>query len=139
MDIRHGRNVAAAGDVVLNYPPIDDEPRGFTAGEWLQIIAENERKGEPLMAVCEDCLRPYGDEHGFPDLVIPYWAWEKISTRHNDSGLLCPSCICARLSNAGIRCTGAFMSGPIISVSYHVMDLERRVENIELRCYKRSE
>lgn len=84
------------------------------------------------MASCQDCERPYGDEHGFPDLVIPYDAWQQISPSGDDGGLLCPSCICKRLHNAGIRCEGAFMSGPIISVSEPTMSALRRVENIEL-------
>jgi hypothetical protein len=82
-------------------------------------------------ANCEDCKRPYGSG-GFPDLIIPYWAWKQISPTGDDGGLLCPSCICYRLHVQGIRCEGAFMSGPIESVSRPVMDTMRRVENIEL-------
>lgn len=81
---------------------------------------------------CQDCQRPYGDEHGFPDLIIPYDAWKQISPSGDDGGLLCPSCICKRLHDKGIRCEGAFMSGPIESVSRPVMYVLRRVENIEL-------
>jgi hypothetical protein len=81
---------------------------------------------------CEDCKRPYGDEHGFPDLIIPYDAWKCISPTGDDGGLLCPSCICKRLHAKGIRCEGAFMSGPIESVSRPTMYALRRVENIEL-------
>lgn len=84
------------------------------------------------MTGCFDCNRPYGDEHGFPDLIIPYADWKRISPTGNDGGLLCPSCICKRLSDAGIRCEGAFMSGPIVSVSPATMSALRRVENIEL-------
>jgi len=80
---------------------------------------------------CEDCSRNYADG-GFPDLIIPFAAWKQISTRGDDSGLLCPSCICQRLHDKGIRCEGAFMSGPIISVSEVEMSNLRRVENIEL-------
>lgn len=83
------------------------------------------------MSKCEDCDRPY-DSGGFPDLIIPYWAWKLISPTGDDGGLLCPSCICARLEKKGIKCEGAFMSGPIISVSQPVMNTMRRVENIEL-------
>lgn len=85
-----------------------------------------------MTASCNDCGRPYGDEHGFPDLIIPYWAWEQISPSGNDGGLLCPSCICQRLHSKGIRCEGAFMSGPVVSVSEPIMSALRRVENIEL-------
>jgi hypothetical protein len=81
---------------------------------------------------CFDCGRRYGDGHGFPDLIIPYEAWRQISPSGDDGGLLCPSCICKRLHDAGIRCEGAFMSGPILSVGRAEMDLLRRVENIEL-------
>lgn len=81
---------------------------------------------------CHDCKRPYGDEHGFPDLVIPYDVWKQITPTEDDGGLLCPSCICKRLHDAGIECEGAFMSGPIRSVSYTEMGLLRRIENIEL-------
>jgi hypothetical protein len=79
-----------------------------------------------------DCRRPYGDEHGFPDLIIPYSAWKRISPTGDDGGLLCPSCICKRLHKKGIRCEGAFLSGPITSVSGPTMYALRRVENIEL-------
>lgn len=81
---------------------------------------------------CEDCGRQYGHEYGFPDLIIPFEAWRQISTSGTDGGLLCPSCICKRLHDKGIRCEGAFMSGPIRSVSEVEMSNLRRVENIEL-------
>jgi hypothetical protein len=80
---------------------------------------------------CHDCRRPYTDG-GFPDLIIPYASWKEISPTGDDGGLLCPSCICARLHAKGIRCEGAFMSGPIESVSRPTMYALRRVENIEL-------
>lgn len=81
------------------------------------------------MSGCFDCGRPYSDG-GFPDLVIPNDAWRRISPTGNDGGLLCPSCICARLEKAGIRCEGAFMSGPIESVSRPLMHTIRWVENL---------
>lgn len=81
---------------------------------------------------CHDCGREYGDDHGFPDLIIPYDSWVRISPSGDDGGLLCPSCICRRLSGAAIKCEGAFMSGPIISVTGPTMHALRRVENIEL-------
>lgn len=106
-----------------------DEARGFTEDEWrTQILAGAAR--------CHDCLRPYGDEHGFPDLVIPDWAWLKISPKGNEGGLLCPSCICKRLNQQEIRCEGAFMSGPVISVSEQTMWLISRVNNLEQRQTK---
>lgn len=80
---------------------------------------------------CHDCKRDY-ESGGFPDLIIPFWAWKEISPTGDDGGLLCPSCICKRLHDRGIKCEGAFMSGPIVSVSSPVMNTMRRVENIEL-------
>ena len=65
---------------------------------------------------CFDCGLPYSDG-GFQDLVIPDWAWCKISPYKNEGGLLCPNCINRRLVRMGIRCNGAFMSGNIISVT----------------------
>lgn len=63
-------------------------------------------------AKCFDCNRPYGIEHGFPDLVIPDWAWLKIFPKNY--GLLCPSCICKRLYEVGIEnCPAKFDSGPL--------------------------
>ena len=91
-----------------------------------------------MSADCEDCKRPYGNEHGFPDLIIPYDAWRRISTHGDDTGLLCPSCICARLHKAGIQCAGAFVSGPIQSVSYDMINVMRGLENIELAIKGRS-
>lgn len=90
------------------------------------------------MAGCFDCQRPYGHEHGFPDLVIPHWAWVRISPSGDDGSLLCPSCICKRLHDAKISCEGAFLSGPIKSVSEHAMELHRRIENIELAIEGRN-
>ncbi len=81
---------------------------------------------------CDDCNRPYGHEHGFPDLIIPFWAWVRISPNGDDSGLLCPSCICKRLHDARITCEGAFMSGPVRSVAPELMHTIRGLENIEL-------
>ena len=82
--------------------------------------------------VCFDCARPYGDEHGFPDLVVSFHVWRRISPTGDEGGLLCPSCICKRLHDSKISCEGAFMSGPIVSVTSFVMNTSRRVENIEL-------
>lgn len=64
---------------------------------------------------CYDCNRLYGDEYGFPDLVVPDWAWRAISPYGNSAGLLCPSCICKRLYEAKIEnCPSAFASGPLV-------------------------
>ena len=118
---------------------MDDEARGFTEDEWKQIIAGNHAQfsGRPDHTGCQDCNRPYGSG-GFPDLIIPFWAWKQISPSKSDGGLLCPSCICSRLESAGIRCEGAFMSGPIMSVSQVEMNNLRRIENIELAIEGRN-
>lgn len=66
---------------------------------------------------CFQCGRRYGDEYGFPDLMIGDKAWEQIMPeRPEGGGLLCPSCICYRLHEAGIKTIGYFASGPIRSV-----------------------
>jgi len=65
------------------------------------------------MSGCVDCGRPYGDQYGFPDLIIPDEAWLAISPTGHGGGLLCPSCICQRLHVRGITCEGRFTSGPL--------------------------
>lgn len=63
---------------------------------------------------CIDCRRQYGDEFGFPDLVIDNESWKAISPNNDEGGLLCPSCICKRLHNAGLEnVAGVFRSGPL--------------------------
>ena len=64
------------------------------------------------LGCCHDCGRKYGDQFGFPDLVIPDKIWNQISPQGNEGGLLCPSCICRRVFNLGIECEAKFMSGP---------------------------
>lgn len=82
-------------------------------------------------ALCEDCGRPYGDVNGFPDLIITKEAWRRISPTGDDGGLLCPSCICKRLTAAGMsNVEGAFMSGPIKTVDPSLMHTIRWVENL---------
>jgi len=93
---------------------------------WWCLRVDDRKRG----AFCEDCKRPYGDEHGFPDLVVPLEAWKKISTTGDESGLLCPSCICRRLHDAGLRdVPAAFMSGPIRSVDSKLMEQIRWTES----------
>lgn len=90
---------------------------------------------QPVSA-CYDCGLAY-TAPGFQDLLIPNWAWRRISPSvfSSDGGLLCPSCICSRLEIAGIKCYGAFFSGPIMSVSEIEMSnhlgFERMQEYIE--------
>ena len=64
-------------------------------------------------ARCANCGRRYGDEFGFPDLVVPAEVWRKISPRGDEGGLLCPSCMCERAYAVGIENVSAFFaSGP---------------------------
>jgi hypothetical protein len=83
-----------------------------------------------MKAQCYDCGLGYG-EGGFEDLVIPNWAWRRISPTKNEGGLLCPTCIQRALKKNKIKCEGAFLSGNISSVSYDMMRLIRQVENLE--------
>lgn len=66
-----------------------------------------------MRGCCYDCGRRYGDEFGFPDLIVNDDIWKSISPSGDSGGLLCPSCICRRLEDAGIQTTGRFMSGPL--------------------------
>lgn len=70
----------------------------------------------PALAACFDCGRQYGGEHGFPDLIVPKWAWERVAPVEGE-GLLCPSCLCGRLHHAGIECEGRFTSEPLAASS----------------------
>jgi hypothetical protein len=68
---------------------------------------------------CYDCGRHYGDEYGFPDLVLPNDVWAKISPRGDEGGLLCPSCICRRAHALGMSDVPAmWASGPLKSEPY---------------------
>lgn len=66
-----------------------------------------------MQGCCIDCGRKYGDEHGFPDLVVPAYAWMRLSPTGDEGGLLCPSCMCRRAHDAGLSEVEAiFTSGP---------------------------
>lgn len=67
------------------------------------------------MSRCYDCDKPYGDEHGFPDLVVTPEVWAKISPTGDEGGLLCPNCMCKRGFEAGIKAVAVFTSGPFAS------------------------
>lgn len=99
------------------------------------MIQELVHRFHEQLGSCADCGRRYGDEHGFPDLIIPVDAWRRISPsgEGQDGGALCPSCICARLHKAGIQCEGAFVSGPIESIPRWAMLALRGIENLERR------
>lgn len=70
-----------------------------------------------FQGACYDCGRRYGDEYGFPDLVVPNDVWEMIGPTGDKGGLLCPSCMCRRAHLAGIECEAVFRSGPFVSVN----------------------
>lgn len=66
-----------------------------------------------MKGCCLDCGRKYGDEYGFPDLLVPNDIWVKISPTGDEGGLLCPSCMCRRASDLGLTSVPArFVSGP---------------------------
>jgi len=75
-----------------------------------------EQYGREEGPYCYDCRRPYGSA-GFPDLVVPHDVWKQISPTGDEGGLLCPSCLIARLSISRIECVGFLASGPLQSVS----------------------
>ena len=53
-----------------------------------------------IHAVCRDCGVPY---HNFPcDLVVPDDIWKMISPTGHEGGLLCPNCLCGRLTGLGM-------------------------------------
>jgi hypothetical protein len=66
----------------------------------------------PSRGACLDCGRRYGDEYGFPDLIVDDATWELIHPGSDGAGLLCPSCMCRRAHKAGIRVAARFTSGP---------------------------
>lgn len=71
---------------------------------------------------CYDCGLLYIDD-GFADFIIPLDIWRRISPTKDEGGLLCAVCMCRRLSKAGIsRVSGAFLSGPIDTVSRPLME-----------------
>lgn len=74
--------------------------------------------GAMAVLSCYDCGRPYGDEHGFPDLVVPHDIWNaQLSPEGNEGGLLCPSCMCKRAHDAEVSCEAFFTSGPFATES----------------------
>ena len=89
-------------------------------------ICEEDPSAHPR---CTDCARLYGDEYGFPDLVLPNDIWAKISPTRDENGLLCPSCICKRLHDQGIQCSARFRSGPL---AFHGVEWEMRRQNVEV-------
>jgi hypothetical protein len=102
--------------------------------EWVcQQLVQREEPIAESEGGCDDCGRPYASG-GFPDLIITKDAWQRISPTGDDGGLLCPSCICQRLHDAGMsQVEGAFMSGPIKSVDLSLMHNIRWVENLRVQ------
>lgn len=63
---------------------------------------------------CYDCGRAYGDEYGFPDLLVQKSVWKRISPTGHEGGLLCPCCIIRRLVQLGLSNVSAcFVTGPL--------------------------
>lgn len=70
-----------------------------------------------MRCACYDCGRPYGDEYGFPDMVVPKSVWKIISPTGHEGGLLCPSCLMCRCWNDGLDKVPFLMaSGPMSPV-----------------------
>lgn len=76
---------------------------------------------------CADCGREYGSA-GFPDMIIPDDDWLRIAPQEDGGGLLCPSCMIARIAIEGIECPAAFMNGPVESVDRTTMRSLRLAE-----------
>lgn len=78
----------------------------------ISSAASPDVKTHTYVVGCEDCGRPYGDEFGFPDLVVTHDIWEQLMPGRQGGGLLCPSCMCKRAYNLGIETQAVFRSGP---------------------------
>lgn len=75
---------------------------------------------------CIDCGEQYGSPR-FPDLVIDNMAFAAIAPNPPDGGLICPNCINARLTAAGITNVQArFTSGPMASDATITSTVERK-------------
>jgi len=83
--------------------------------------------------VCDIC-----SAHGFPDFIVPFWVWKQITPTEDDGGILCPNCILKRVSDAGLTCEGALMSGPVRTVSPEMMAVQRELENVTLALKGRN-
>lgn len=83
----------------------------------MRIASDEASEARRMQPCCFDCGRAYGDEMGFPDLVVPKDVWLQISPTGDEGGLLCPSCMCRRASLLGIQTTAVFRSGPFREAS----------------------
>lgn len=93
---------------------VPDLTDGIDCATWVrqQREAADARKHRRSTGACADCGRRYGEEYGFPDLIVPDAIWALISPSGDECGLLCPSCMCRRAHEGGIRCRATFKSGP---------------------------
>jgi hypothetical protein len=89
------------------------------------LEAGRDGEGE-ARAACFDCGRRYGEEFGFPDLIVPHEIWNHaVSPTGNEGGLLCPSCLCARAHWAGLSGVPArFTSGPFAANAHPRVSME---------------
>jgi hypothetical protein len=116
--------------------PIDFRPSGSDITEAADLITRLSARVEELerppvanASACEDCSRPYSG-HGFPDLIIPLAIWKQISTHGDETGLLCPSCLIARLDRSGLESVPAAFAGRAVeSVTYGTMAALRESED----------
>lgn len=66
-----------------------------------------------MQGCCIDCARKYGDEYGFPDMLVADDVWRQISPTGDEGGLLCPCCMLRRMAVLGLSNVHAsFQSGP---------------------------
>lgn len=89
-----------------------------------------------MQGCCFDCGRRYGDEYGFPDLVVSHEVWSVISPFGDEGGLLCPSCMCRRAHLAGLSgVTVTFTSGPFeVGNSATVAAKDAEIAALKARC-----
>ncbi|RIV79535.1 hypothetical protein [Pelagerythrobacter aerophilus] len=125
-------------DLIRDWMMSGDHP----VSKWERDFAAAIRATLPLPsdktvdgARCYDCGRPYGDEHGFPDLLVPREVWnEKLSPVGHEGGLLCPSCLCKAAHDAGVKCSAVFTSGPFVASDKTVELLREAREDLRGLC-----
>lgn len=114
-----GSDLASAPNLHREPAPHDPGPDGFCrrCGEPTPTPEQPASPAPParrMQGCCYDCGRKYGDEFGFPDLLVPNDVWRAIGPTGKDGGLLCPSCIVRRCVLAGIECEARWLSGPFV-------------------------
>lgn len=92
-------------------------------------------------AACYDCGRLYGDEHGFPDLVVDDDIWEQLMPGSEGGGLLCPSCMCKRAHDLGLEVKAKFTSGPFmeVTISEAINNLVATIRSMREKALERKE